>query len=224
MPSQPPRTSRSNSRDRSRSMPSRRCPYGPAHEHPPRLWMPNTSLSMATTALWCRSRPPPRFTTKETMDSRSASGLPSTWMLGCAFHAVTARRRKSSFVGLDGLEADRFLEGEDQSRPDRLHDGGSAALFPVLGVGEVLVVVRVDVAHGAAADDIRHRVGQQLAADDEHAGRAGAADELVRREEDGVLVARRDPPPARVHLHVDIRRRRRRNPRTPARRARAAAG
>ena len=40
--------------ERSRSMPSRRWPYGPAHEQPPRAWMPNRSLSSATTKLWCR--------------------------------------------------------------------------------------------------------------------------------------------------------------------------
>ena len=40
--------------ERSRSMPSSRCPYGPAQEQPPRDWMPNRSLSTATTKLWCR--------------------------------------------------------------------------------------------------------------------------------------------------------------------------
>src|SRR5660398_229591 len=34
-------------------MPSRRCPYGPAQEQPPRAWMPNRSLRTATTKLWC---------------------------------------------------------------------------------------------------------------------------------------------------------------------------
>ena len=34
---------------RSRSMPNSRCPYGPAQEQPPRDWIPNRSLSNATT-------------------------------------------------------------------------------------------------------------------------------------------------------------------------------
>jgi hypothetical protein len=29
-------------------------PVGPAHEQPPRDWMPNRSLRSATTKLWCR--------------------------------------------------------------------------------------------------------------------------------------------------------------------------
>jgi hypothetical protein len=40
--------------ERAGPMASSRCPYGPAQEHPPRAWMPNRSLSSATTKLWCR--------------------------------------------------------------------------------------------------------------------------------------------------------------------------
>ena len=33
-----------------------RCPKEPAQEQPPRDWIPNRSLSRATTKLWCRYR------------------------------------------------------------------------------------------------------------------------------------------------------------------------
>ena len=58
----------------------------------------------------------------------------------------------------------------------------------------------VDVHHRAASGHDRHPVGHQLTADDEHAGGAGAADELVRGDEDGVL----DRGAGAVHLDVDV--------------------
>ena len=119
--------------------------------------------------------------------------------------------------------ADRGLQLEDQPGADRLDDRGRAALLAVLRVVVVAVLDRVDVHHRAAAGHDRHPVGHQLAADHQHAGRAGPADELVRREEDRVLVRRR----------VDARRARtsrcrrtartRRSPRTTRPRGRAAA-
>ena len=53
------------------------------------------------------------------------------------------------------------------------------------------MLLGVDVGDGAAADDGGHAVREQLAPDGEHARRAGAADELVRRQHDGVLVGER---------------------------------
>ena len=76
-----------------------------------------------------------------------------------------------------------------------------------VGVVEVAVVVGVDVGDRAAAGHVRHPVGEQLAPRDEHAGRRRAADELVRREEDRVLVGQRVAGPAARHLDVDVRRR-----------------
>ena len=54
MPSHPSAICSWNSCDVVMSMPSSRCPYGPAHEQPPRAWIPNRSFSSATTKLWCR--------------------------------------------------------------------------------------------------------------------------------------------------------------------------
>jgi hypothetical protein len=56
----------------------------------------------------------------------------------------------------------------------------SPARLPLHRVVEVAVLGRVDVGDGAAARDRRDPVGEQLAPDDQHAGGAGAADELVR--------------------------------------------
>ena len=103
-------------------------------------------------------------------------------------------------VGLDRLDADGLLELEDQPGADRLDDGGRAALLAVGRVVEVAVLGRVDVHHRAAAGHDRHPVGHQLAAHDQHPGRAGTADELVRADEDRVL----DRAAGAVHLDVDV--------------------
>ena len=109
-------------------------------------------------------------------------------------------------VGLDGLRADGGLELEDQPGTDRLDDAGGAALLAVLRVVVVAVLDRVDVHDRAAAGHDRHPVGHQLAAHHQHAGRPGTADELVRREEDRVLVGRGVDAVGRVHVDVDVRR------------------
>ena len=61
------------------------------------------------------------------------------------------------------------------------------------------MLLGVDVGHGASADDGRDGVGQQVAANDEDTGRAGAADELVRGEDHRVLGDRRI-----LGMHVDV--------------------
>ncbi len=65
------------------------------------------------------------------------------------------------------------------------------------------MVLGVDVGHRAAAGHDRHPVGEQLAPRHQHPGRRRAADELVRREEDRVLVGERVAG-GRVHLDVDV--------------------
>ena len=78
------------------------------------------------------------------------------------------------------VDADSRLQLEDQARSDRLDDRGGARLLAVHGIVEVDVLLGVHVGHGAATHDDGHGVGQQVAADDEDTGRAGASDELVR--------------------------------------------
>jgi len=109
-------------------------------------------------------------------------------------------------VGADDVEAHAALEVEDEPGADRLDDRGGACLLPVDRVGEVHVLGGVDVGHRAAADDDRYRVRQQVPADREHPGRAGAAHELVRRQHDRVLARERVLV---VALHVDREVRRR---------------
>ena len=111
-------------------------------------------------------------------------------MAGSSRQAATARWRKWSSRARMVVGADGLLELEDEPGADGLDDGGGAALLAVRGVGEVVVVVGVDVGDGAAAGHVGHPVGHQLAAHDEDAGRARAADELVGAEEDRVLVCR----------------------------------
>ncbi len=129
---------------------------------------------------------------------------------------------KDRSSGLDDVGADRLLELEDQPGPDRLDDRRGAALLALHRVVEVAVLGRVDVGDGAAAEDRRDPVAEQLPPDHQHARGAGAADELVR--------ARGRPRPCRpadrrrrsVHVDLDVRRRRRRSPRTTGRRGGAA--
>ena len=101
-------------------------------------------------------------------------------MVGSATQASTARRSISSSWAWIVAHAHGLLELEDQAGADRLDDGRRAALLAVRRVVEVAVLGRVDVHDRPAAGHDRHPVGHQLAAHDQHARRARAADELVR--------------------------------------------
>ena len=74
----------------------------------------------------------------------------------------------------------------------------------MLDLGVVVVFGGAHVAHRAAAGHVGHAVGEQLASGDEHAGGAGAADQLVRRDEHGVLV-REVAVGVRAHVDRDVR-------------------
>ena len=204
-------------------MPSSRCPYGPAHEQPPRDWMPNRSLSSATTKLWCRYRP--LGARHHERHDRQPLGVEVAEDLDVRL--VLPRLDRAAQVALlvraDHVDADRLLELEHQAGPDRLDDRRRAALLAVHRVVEVAVLGRVDVGDRAAARHVGHPVAQQLAADDQHAGRARPADELVRAEEDRVLVRTAGPRRGRRTSRSRRTARRRRSPRTTARRARCSS-
>ena len=61
---------------------------------------------------------------------------------------------------------------------------------------------RVHVGDSAAAGHVGHAVAHQVASNDQHARRARAADELVRAEENRVLVGERIV--TAVHVDVDV--------------------
>ena len=63
----------------------------------------------------------------------------------------------------------------------------------------------VDVGDGSSAWHVGHPVGEQLVPGHQHPGRRRAADELVRRQEDRVLVRQR-PVGGSRHLDPDVRR------------------
>ena len=105
----------------------------------------------------------------------------------------------------DDLGADRLFQLEHQTRADRLDDRRRAAFLAVHGIGDVVVLLGVDVGDGATADDVGDGVGQQLATHDEHAGRAGTPDELVRGQEHGVVVGKGVLVAAGAHVDVDVR-------------------
>ena len=131
--------------------------------------------------------------------------------------AVKGQAQEPLLTGLDQVGPDGLLEGHDQPGPDRLDDPGGAALLPAHRVVQVAVPDRVDKEDGAAAGHGRDPVADQPSADDQDAGRLGAADELVGREEDGVLVIA-GPGAALGHPDRHVRAPRPSSPRPTARR------
>ena len=176
-------------------MPRRRCPYGPAHEQPPRDWIPNRSLSSDDDVVVVQiaadpvrpdiadderhDRQPVELRVAEDLDRRVSRP------------ALDRPADERGLALADGLDADRLLQREDEARPDRFDDGGRAALLAVLDVLEIAMLARVDVGDRAAAGHARDSVAEQLTPRDQDARRPGATDELVRRDEDGVLVRER---------------------------------
>ena len=83
---------------------------------------------------------------------------------------------------------------------------GVPAFLALFAIVDVVMFEWVHVGHRAAADDVGHAVREQLTADDKHSRRSWTADELVRAEEDRVLVRERMLRRARAHLDLDVRR------------------
>ena len=88
----------------------------------------------------------------------------------------------------DRLGAHGPLELEHEPGADRLDDRGRAALFAVLGIVEVAVAWASTSATVPPPGCVGTRVPEQALLRHQHAGRARAADELVRRQEHRVLV------------------------------------
>ena len=68
--------------------------YGPAQKQPLRAWIPNRSLSTATTKFECSS-PRGWRTPNDTIASRSRSRLPRIRRFGLVPHDASARRANS---------------------------------------------------------------------------------------------------------------------------------
>jgi hypothetical protein len=107
-------------------------------------------------------------------------------------------------LAADHVGADRLLEREDQPGSDRADDVRRTALLPALDVVEVHVFERIDVLDRAAAGHAWDGVAEQLAPRDQQARRARAADELVRRDEDGVLVVQVRVVACAAGRHLDV--------------------
>src|ERR1700730_7994432 len=90
----------------------------------------------------------------------------------------------------DRCDADRLLELKDQACSNRIHDRRGAPLLTVLHVGQIDMLGWVHVGDRAATGHAGHAVVEQVTAAREQARRSGAADELVRRDEDRVEVRR----------------------------------
>jgi hypothetical protein len=106
-------------------------------------------------------------------------------------------------TGSDHVDAHSLLQLEDQTGTNGLDDCRAAAFLALDGVAKVPVFPWVDVLNGAAAWNIRDSVAQQRLPHHQHAGRARATDELVRAEEDSVLVRRGVPSLCRHVIAVD---------------------
>ena len=157
------------------------------------------------------------------MESRSDSRLPRISIDGSSRQAATARSRNRSSAARIVSTPTACLSWK--TSPARI-DSMIAGVPPssrVLRVGEVGVLVVVDVGDRAAARDVGHPVGEQLAPRHQHARGRRTADELVRGQEDGVLVRERVARPGRGTSRCRRTARRPRSPRTTARRARAGS-
>ncbi len=87
-------------------------------------------------------------------------------------------------AGLDALHADAALEFERQRGLQRLQHARRAGAFALLDVGDEVLVFGTHVRHRAAAAHARRQFAVvQALVEDQHAARAGAAQELVRRQE-----------------------------------------
>ena len=120
--------------------------------------------------------------------------------------ASPARQRLGGHLQLqrlDDLHTDRRLHLECERRLDGLEDTGGARALPRLDVPHEVVVGRADVVHGAAPRDAGGELGVVAPlVEDQHPAAAGAAEELVGGDEDGVEgglgVA------GRVHVDPDV--------------------
>ena len=164
--------------------------------------MPNRSLRTATTKFAC-SRPAGWRRPSETIARRSSSGLPRISICGFVAHERSARRAKScSRRRISSLPTASFSANARPARIDSTMRGGPALLadrrlgvIPVPGGG--------DEQDGPAARDRGDAVAHQPALGHQDAGRSGPADELVRRDEDRVLVRERPVRDVRSRVHVD---------------------
>ena len=112
--------------------------------------------------------------------------------------------QESLFLSADHIDADGLLELEHQAGADRVDDRRRATLLAMDRVVEVTVRVGIDVGHGAATGNCWHTIAYELASHDEHSRGARPTQELVWRDEDGVLVGLWVA--SRIHLDVDVRR------------------
>ena len=119
---------------------------------------------------------PGRLAAAEDLDSRAAGPA--------AQHVLP----EPLLAGGDEIGADCLLECHDEPGADGLDDGGGAAFLACDRVVEIAVADRVDERHRAAAGRCRHLIADQFAPDDQDAGGLRPAGELVRRQEDRVLV------------------------------------
>ena len=123
-------------------------------------------------------------------------------MCGFGAHDASARRTKRLLPAPDLVGADRLLERK--ARPARI-DSTIAGVPPSSRRPDPggSAVPRADEEDRPAARHDRHAVREEPPLRDEHAGRPGAAGELVRREEDRVLVGKAAVGHVRRRVHVD---------------------
>ena len=136
-------------------IPDSRCRYGPAQKQPLRAWIPNRSLSTATTKLACKA---PAVTQPERHDRQPLyRGI--TEHLDVRVRAPGPQRtpREIVLTAADLLGADHLLEREHQPGADRLDDGRRTRLLADRRVRVICVRVRADEQHRAAAGHRRDR-------------------------------------------------------------------
>ena len=109
--------------------------------------------------LWCRYALRWR-TTNETIESRHAAMLPRMAMFGLVDHERDRALDEVDLALADRVGADRLLELEHEPGADRLDDRGRAALLAEHRIGDVAVLLVVDVRDRAAAGRAGDGVGR----------------------------------------------------------------
>src|SRR5919108_5770173 len=195
----PRATSASIRADQSSSMGYMRWMYGPAQKQPLRAWIPNMSLRTATTKFEC-SNPRECRRPSETIASRSGSGSPRISMWG--FLPQESSAHEVLLPPTDRLGSHGFLQREHESGSNRLDDRRGASLLADRRVRMIGLPRRAHEQDRPAAGYRGDANAEERPLRDQNAGGSGAADELVRRQEDSVRVGQVPVPRARRRVHV----------------------
>ena len=146
----------------------------------------NDKVVMEVLAVWAIDH---ERQNRETIRAGVAKQLDRRVRRPCSDRPLAVRLLMQSDRG----DADCCFQLEHQPGADRADDVGCTTLFAMHRVVEVTVVGGIHLRNRAPTDHVGHPIVQQRLLHDEHARGPRFADELVRADEDSVLVGQRCP-------------------------------